>query len=418
MSRLRVGVRLRTSLRSRPCRAGRARGLRRAPPARARPARRRAAAARVARIVLRRLQRSLPREARILAPALDSTVDEIGPAVADLRQIAHGLRPTRLDDGLRRRSPTWRARADPGRRRREPEPLPAEVEAAAYFVACEAITNAVKHAAAVARPRDARPRDGRVQLAIADDGGGGAASRPGPASPGSRDRVEAQGGALAIESPAGGGTRGSRWSCRADRDRRGHRAPPRGPRPPARGRRARGRRRVGDAEALLAAVAEHEPDLAIIDVRMPPTTTTRACAPPPRSAAHPAPPCSSSRSTSRRATRRAGLRRRRLRLPAEGPRARRRRLPRRRSPRRRGRLGARPGGRCHLLAHAPEDSALDELTPREREVLALMAEGRTNAAIAKRLWLTERTVETHVRAILGKLGLPTGGTITAASSRC
>jgi len=49
------------------------------------------------------------------------------------------------------------------------------------------------------------------------------------------------------------------------------------------------------------------------------------------------------------------------------------------------------------------------LTPREHEVLALMAEGRTNAAIAKRLWLTERTVETHVRSILGKLGLPTSG---------
>ncbi len=49
---------------------------------------------------------------------------------------------------------------------------------------------------------------------------------------------------------------------------------------------------------------------------------------------------------------------------------------------------------------------LGGLTAREREVLGLMAEGRTNAAIARRLWLTDRTVETHVRSILGKLGLP------------
>jgi DNA-binding NarL/FixJ family response regulator len=47
------------------------------------------------------------------------------------------------------------------------------------------------------------------------------------------------------------------------------------------------------------------------------------------------------------------------------------------------------------------------LTPREREVLALMAEGRTNLGIARRLWLTERTVETHVGNIIAKLGLAT-----------
>jgi DNA-binding NarL/FixJ family response regulator len=45
------------------------------------------------------------------------------------------------------------------------------------------------------------------------------------------------------------------------------------------------------------------------------------------------------------------------------------------------------------------------LSPRERDVLALMAEGRNNAGIARRLWLTERTVETHIASIMGKLGL-------------
>ena len=49
---------------------------------------------------------------------------------------------------------------------------------------------------------------------------------------------------------------------------------------------------------------------------------------------------------------------------------------------------------------------LSELTPREREVLALMAEGRSNAGIAGQLWLAEGTVEKHVRHILAKLRLP------------
>ena len=46
------------------------------------------------------------------------------------------------------------------------------------------------------------------------------------------------------------------------------------------------------------------------------------------------------------------------------------------------------------------------LSAREREVLALMAEGRSNAGIARRLWVTEGTVEKHVRSILAKLNLP------------
>jgi DNA-binding NarL/FixJ family response regulator len=53
-----------------------------------------------------------------------------------------------------------------------------------------------------------------------------------------------------------------------------------------------------------------------------------------------------------------------------------------------------------------DDAALDGLSDREREVLALMAEGRTNQAIAARLFITERTVEKHVKNIFRKLGLP------------
>jgi DNA-binding NarL/FixJ family response regulator len=59
-----------------------------------------------------------------------------------------------------------------------------------------------------------------------------------------------------------------------------------------------------------------------------------------------------------------------------------------------------------LLGTARRDDPLARLTPREREVLAMMAEGRTNVAIARRLWLQHRTVEAHVGNILAKLGLP------------
>jgi DNA-binding NarL/FixJ family response regulator len=59
----------------------------------------------------------------------------------------------------------------------------------------------------------------------------------------------------------------------------------------------------------------------------------------------------------------------------------------------------------NLLAPPNGDGELEGLTPREREVLGLMAEGKTNAGIARQLWVTEKTVETHVGSILGKLDL-------------
>jgi DNA-binding NarL/FixJ family response regulator len=59
-----------------------------------------------------------------------------------------------------------------------------------------------------------------------------------------------------------------------------------------------------------------------------------------------------------------------------------------------------------LFRQRRRDDPLGELTPKEREVLALMAEGRSNAGIAHRLWVTEGTVEKHVRSILMKLNLP------------
>jgi DNA-binding NarL/FixJ family response regulator len=65
-----------------------------------------------------------------------------------------------------------------------------------------------------------------------------------------------------------------------------------------------------------------------------------------------------------------------------------------------------PGLVAELVASRHRDDPLAVLSPREHEVLALMAEGRSNSGIARRLWVTEGTVEKHVRSILTKLTLP------------
>ena len=165
--------------------------------------------------------------------------------------------------------------------------------------------------------------------------------------------------------------------------------------------------RVGDAESLLAVVAEHEPDLAVVDVRMPPTYDDEGM----KAAAeirqmHPdvGVLVLSQHIESRHAVDLVGsgggfgylLKDRVLDVDAFLDAAQR----------------VCDGGAAldpevvkHLIAPARENDPLAELTPREREVLALMAEGRTNAGIARELWLTERTVETHVSSILGKLGV-------------
>jgi DNA-binding NarL/FixJ family response regulator len=61
-----------------------------------------------------------------------------------------------------------------------------------------------------------------------------------------------------------------------------------------------------------------------------------------------------------------------------------------------------------LLARRRHNEGLASLTPHEREVLALVAEGRTNQAIAKALFVTHGAVEKHVKSIFGELGLPQG----------
>jgi signal transduction histidine kinase len=159
-------------------------------------------------IVLRRLQRSLPGDAKVLAPAFDAAVDEVAATIADLRTIAAGVRPPRLDEGLAA------ALADLARGAEVPvdvevagDRAPPDVESAAYFIACEAVTNAVKHASpSRVTVRSARG-NGVLRLEVTDDGVGGAAPVAGSGLAGMQDRVAAQGGTLAVDSPAGAGTR-------------------------------------------------------------------------------------------------------------------------------------------------------------------------------------------------------------------
>jgi signal transduction histidine kinase len=159
-------------------------------------------------VQLRRLQLALPRGAEVLSPAIDQAVQEVGATIGDLRQIAAGVRPARLDDGLAaalrdlaRSAPVPVGVVAPGER------VAASVEAAAYFVACEALTNAVKHGGATKVDMRAVRENGSMRVTVSDDGIGGAVIRRGSGLAGLRDRVAAHGGTLEVVSPRGGGTR-------------------------------------------------------------------------------------------------------------------------------------------------------------------------------------------------------------------
>ena len=87
-----------------------------------------------------------------------------------------------------------------------PERLPEHVEAAAYFVACKAVTNAVKHASASCLRLRASYENGCLLLRVSDDGVGGADAGGGSGLLGLADRVDAHGGTLLVDSPASVGT--------------------------------------------------------------------------------------------------------------------------------------------------------------------------------------------------------------------
>ena len=165
---------------------------------------------------------------------------------------------------------------------------------------------------------------------------------------------------------------------------------------------------TGDADALRAAVRREEPDVAIVDIRMPPTHTDEGAQAAERIRAdHPE----------------VGILllsqvvepRHALKLFSESPEGFGYLLKDRvleiddfvDAVRRvaRGGTAMDPEVVGQLLGRRAKAGPLDELTPREREVLGLMAEGRSNQGICRKLFLSPKTVETHVASIFLKLGL-------------
>jgi signal transduction histidine kinase len=145
-----------------------------------------------------------------LARLLDLAQEELHTSLAELRELARGIHPAVLTErGLEPALNTLAARvpvpvtleADADTR------LPGPVESAAYFVVSEALANVAKYSRASRATVAVRRTNGRVTVEVTDDGVGGADAARGSGLRGLADRVAALDGTLALDSPAGGGTR-------------------------------------------------------------------------------------------------------------------------------------------------------------------------------------------------------------------
>ncbi|TFV88548.1 histidine kinase [Blastococcus sp. CT_GayMR16] len=140
---------------------------------------------------------------------LDEAAEELRTAVVELRELARGIHPTVLtEEGLRP--------AVAGLARRAAVPVDLDVrcgrldpgvEAAAYYIVAEALTNVTRHAHASGATVSISRDDGHLRVEVSDDGGGGADFARGSGLEGLADRLDALSGRLEVASPPGGGTR-------------------------------------------------------------------------------------------------------------------------------------------------------------------------------------------------------------------
>ncbi len=157
------------------------------------------------RVALAKLDKD-PEAARAL---LEDAGQELSLALDELRELARGLHPAVLTDrGLRAAVESLAGRAPVVVELAEmpDERLPPPVEAAAYYLIAEALTNVAKYAAATSVRVRVTAGDSSVTVEVTDDGVGGADPAGGSGLRGLADRVEALGGSLEVHSPAGGGT--------------------------------------------------------------------------------------------------------------------------------------------------------------------------------------------------------------------
>jgi signal transduction histidine kinase len=158
-------------------------------------------------VTLKLAQRALRDQDETAEALVGEALEQAAQGNTELRELAHGILPAVLTrGGLQAGVDSLVARLDlPVHVGVAAERFPAEIEASAYFIVAEALTNAVKHAHAGRADVRASVEDGMLHVEVRDDGIGGA-DPGGHGLVGMGDRVTALGGRLTIESPAGGGT--------------------------------------------------------------------------------------------------------------------------------------------------------------------------------------------------------------------
>lgn len=158
-------------------------------------------------LTVRHIQHVLGDAAPEVTRSIDVAMLEVSETIEELREIARGIRPGVLDDGLgsalrdlAQRTALPLVVAVPERR------FPKELETAAYFIACEGVTNAVKHAGATRLDLEVCEVTGGLVVRVSDDGVGGATLRGGGGLVGVSDRVATLGGRMTLTSAPGQGT--------------------------------------------------------------------------------------------------------------------------------------------------------------------------------------------------------------------